>query len=191
MKKAIITFLFVLLTMCVLCTESYALFEQGNQRTTSDASAEVVETVEIGSGIRNPMMLMTLDSVKEYDKLRFTEYETGSLAQSLSKSDQNATYIAIRGSFVNYAKKEFDSNYLRGIAIIDGYEYRVGIYTLQSRIQPLGESMYYMYALVPNRLIKSYKSCVFKFGINEDFETDWEDYSDEKHYDYKYEIIIK
>lgn len=155
-------------------------------------AAEEIELV-IGDTLEMPYLTFTLDTYSKLDQLRFTEKETGSLPGSLSKTKDDATYIAIKGFLMNTSKSAiYLYDCIRGVAIIDGYEYNLGIYATDLMPEPLSKHACYLYALVPNVLAQSdYESCVFKLGVFEDVNKNWYDYNESLDYDYKYTITLK
>ena len=158
----------------------------------ADTITEKSGEIKIGDTLEITPCTITFDSAKEYDEMKFTQAETGDFDHVLSKNDQNSTYIAIKGTFSNNSKEKFDTmGSLYGVAIVDGYEYDLSIFSTSTRIEPLQDKLFYIYALIPNKLIKVYTSCVFKIGFYEDYHLDHMKYDDEKEYDYKYEIVIK
>lgn len=171
--------------------------ENENNEQDSDAEATSPEPTSadeliIGQTISLPFVEMTFTKVEVLDELIFSEIETGSLAHSLGKTKPNTKYIAIRGTIMNKSKQSFEvANSLRGKAYVDGYEYDIGVFSISFNIEPLINSPFYMYALVPNELAHSFETCNFRFGFNNEFQTDYSVYDESIQYDYKYQITVK
>lgn len=160
MKKIIVS----ITILMVLCMVAVA----GSAETV--AHGEPIKT-SIGNKIETPSLIITLDKTVSLQELRFTEKETGSLPYSLSKDNQDATYIAIRGTIKNISKESvYLNDILIGNAVIDGYNYETRAYSYAFSVDPLGTKPFYLYALVPNELAKKYKSCVFTFASTEGVE---------------------
>ena len=157
MKKIIVSMIMVIM----ICVTAIA----GNAETAEHAAH--IE-VTIGDKIETPALIITLDKAVSLQELRFTEKETGSLANSLRKENRDTTYIAIRGTIKNVSKASmFLDDILIGNAVIDEYNYQTRIYSYSILIDPLDTKPFFLYALVPNELAKKYNSCVFTFASTE------------------------
>lgn len=172
-------------------SESSNVLDGNNEEQLSEPEATPAEDLEIGHVIDLPFVKMSFSKIEKLDKLTFTEKETGSLSTSLHKTMDNAKYIVIRGTIMNMSKHEMDvRNGLRGFAYVDGYEYQLGFFS-SSDLNPLTECSFYLYALVPNELVNSFEKCEFRFGFNDEFQTDYLAYDESIFYDHKYQIIVK
>lgn len=177
MKKLVAIILAILMFTGIACAD-----------TITEKSGEI----KIGDTLEITPCTITFDSAEEYDELKFTAEETGNGNNTLLKQDKDSTYIAIKGTFSNNSKENFDTmGSLRGVAIVDGYEYKVSIFATQLEIEPLQDKLFYIHALIPNKLIKTYTSCVFKIGFYKDYHKDLMKYDDNRGYDYQYQIVIK
>lgn len=165
--------------------------EKEDEDNSTEAVPTAAEELRLGGTIDLPFVEMTFSRVQRLNELKFSEKETGSLAHSLNKNLPNSKYIAIRGKIKNKSKQPFDlNNGLRGKAYFDGYEYDIGFFSVSFEIEPLLESPFYLYALIPEDLASSFEECEFRFGFNDDFQTDYIAYDESIQYDHKYQITI-
>jgi len=166
----------------------------GNNGEQEEEESKVeFQTVNFGDTITTDFIEMSIVKASTSQELKPTD--TSSVYSYFSDKDDE-TYFYITGDIKNiggdsYSVEDmniqltFDDkyNYTGHIAADDGGNDFYGDY-----VKPFGKVKYYMYASVPDELIKSYSTCTIQFAFHDNCKSDY--HSDFSLYEYCYEIVL-
>ncbi|MBO5047539.1 MAG: hypothetical protein J6D19_03910 [Clostridia bacterium] len=149
--------------------------------------------VRYGDIIKTNFIEMSINKVSTAQELKPSDT---SGAYSYYPDEENETYFFLTGNIKNigtdsYSVEEmnvqftFDGkyNYQGFIAADDGGHNFYG-----DRVKPFGTVKYYMYASIPDELIRSYSTCTIKFAFHENCDYDYS--TDFSKYEYLYELTV-
>lgn len=151
------------------------------------------ETVNYGEIIKTDFIEMSIDKVSTMQEILPSDT---SGVYSYYPDEEDETYFYLTGTIKNigtdsYSVEEmniqftFDGkyNYYGYIAADDG-----GNDFYNDYVKPFGKIKYYMYASIPDELIKTYSTCTIKFAFHENLDYDYS--NDFSKYEYLYELNV-
>ena len=151
-----------------------ALWDGSEVSAAGSGEAAPAEELAVGDGIDLDFVQMTVEDIGVKDSLQVSSTASGIKITSGPAPVEGKQYVYVQGKMKNLATETVRPTVV-GTIEIDGYSYDLKIdlahadATPASRVDPLDEVTYVLYASVPAELTGSFQTCTVQFGFDDGF----------------------